>query len=160
MSIAPEYFINFYAKLPPPGVFALIRDDGAILARFPDLSQRLEKLCTGIDGDAEHQGANPSEGFVTGTSTFDGHTRLFAYRKMPRYNIYVVSGIESEVIIRDWLNTMSGSHLIFGLPATARDDRPRPRRAAPHAPRSDRACPIAAGSGAPRAAPNWPCSRR
>ena len=44
VSIAPEYFINFYAKLPPPGVFALIRDDGAILARYPDLSHRLEKL--------------------------------------------------------------------------------------------------------------------
>ncbi len=36
---------------------------------------------------------------------------------MPNYNIYVVSGIESEVVIRDWLNTMAG-HLIFGIPAT------------------------------------------
>ena len=27
------------------------------------------------------------------------------------------SGIESEVVIRDWLNTMSG-HLVFGIPAT------------------------------------------
>jgi len=60
----------------------------------------------------------PDEGFVTGTSNFDGHTRLFAYRKMPRYNIYVVSGIESDVVIRDWLKNM-GSHLVFGLPATA-----------------------------------------
>src|SRR5215207_2096628 len=34
VSIAPEYFTRFYSKLPPPGVFALIRDDGAILARF------------------------------------------------------------------------------------------------------------------------------
>jgi two-component system NtrC family sensor kinase len=116
VSIAPEYFINFYAKLPPPGVFALIRDDGAILARYPDLSERLEKLSpksTVMRSIREH----PDEGFVSGTSTFDGHTRLFAYRKMPGYNIYVVSGIESDVIIREWLANM-GSHLIFGLPAT------------------------------------------
>jgi len=116
VSIAPEYFINFYAQLPPPGVFALIRGDGAILARHPDLSQRLERLApdsTVMRSIKEH----PEEGFVSGTSAFDGHTRLFAYRKMPRYDIYVVSGVQSDVVIRDWLRHM-GSHLIFGLPAT------------------------------------------
>jgi two-component system NtrC family sensor kinase len=116
VSIAPEYFIRFYEKLPPPGVFALIRDDGAILARYPDLSQRLERLApdsTVMRSIKEH----PLEGSVTGTSPFDGQTRLFAYRKMPRYNIYVVSGIESDVVLRDWLKNMA-SHLIFGLPAT------------------------------------------
>lgn len=116
VSIAPEYFINFYEKLPPPGIFAIIRDDGAILARYPDLSTRLEKLSpdsTMMRSIAD----NPDEGFVAGTSTFDGHTRLFAYRKMPHYNIYVVSGIPSQVIIHDWFKSMAG-HLIFGLPAT------------------------------------------
>jgi two-component system NtrC family sensor kinase len=116
VSIAPEYFINFYAKLPPPGVFALIRDDGAILARYPDLSQRLDKLSPDSTVMRSIR-AHPDEGFITGTSSFDGHTRLFAYRKMPRYDIYVVSGIESDVVIREWLTNM-GSHLIFGLPAT------------------------------------------
>jgi two-component system NtrC family sensor kinase len=116
VSIAPEYFINFYTKLPPPGVFALIRDDGAILARYPDLSRRLERLSpdsTVMQAIAE----KPNEGAISGTSTFDGITRIFAYRKMPNYNIYVVSGIESDEVIRGWLNTM-GSHLIFGIPAT------------------------------------------
>jgi two-component system NtrC family sensor kinase len=116
VSIAPEYFINFYAKLPPPGVSALIRDDGAILARYPDLSQRLQRLApdsTVMRSIREH----PAEGFVTGASPFDGQTRLFAYRKMPRYNIYVVSAIDSDEILRDWLKNMA-SHLIFGFPAT------------------------------------------
>ncbi len=116
VSIAPEYFVNFYAKLPPPGVFALIRDDGAILARYPDLSQRLERLSpdsTVMRSIRQH----PDEGFVTGTSSFDGHSRLFAYRKMPRYNIYVVSGIESDIVIHEWLRNL-GSHLLFGIPAT------------------------------------------
>ena len=116
ISIAPEYFSNFYAKLPPPGVFALIRDDGAILARYPDISLQFGKLSpdsTVMRSIAEH----PGEGFVTGTSTFDGHSRLFAYRKMPHYNIYVVSGIPSEVVVHDWLKNMA-SHLVFGLPAT------------------------------------------
>ncbi len=52
ISIAPEYFSNFYAKLPPPGVFALIRDDGAILARYPDISIATRKAVAGLNGDA------------------------------------------------------------------------------------------------------------
>ena len=117
VSIAPEYFTNFYAKLPPPGVFALIRNDGAILARFPDITDRLTALSpnsTIMRAISEQ----PLEGSVSGTSPFDGHTRLFAYRKMPNYSIYVVSGIEHDVVVREWLWTMA-SHLIFGLPATA-----------------------------------------
>ncbi len=106
ISIAPEYFTNFYEKLPPPGVFALIRDDGAILCL---LSRHLVTACKTLarqHRDAQHcQQSN--EGFVTGTSTFDGHTRLFAYRKMPHYNIYVVSGIPSEIVIHDWLRNMT-----------------------------------------------------
>ena len=116
VSIAPEYFVNFYAKLPPPGVFALIRDDGAILARYPDISTQLDKLAP--DGAVMRSIAEqPEEGLVSGTSSLEGHSMLFAYRKMPHYNIYVVSGIPSEVIIQDWLKNMA-SHLIFGLPAT------------------------------------------
>jgi two-component system NtrC family sensor kinase len=116
VSIAPEYFTQFYSRLPPPGVFALIRDDGAILARHPDLSQSLDKLppdslvMKSIAGQ-------PDEGFVAGPSSFDGHARLYAYRKMPRYNIYVVSGIEGDVVLREWLRD-GLSHVIFALPAT------------------------------------------
>ena len=114
ISIAPEYFGNFYVKLPPPGLFALIRDDGAVLARYPSIRD------THLSPDSaimQSIAAKPEEGFVAGASPFDGHNRLFAFRKMPRHNIYVVSAIESEVIVREWLTNMA-SHLIFGLPAT------------------------------------------
>ena len=79
VSIAPEYFINFYAKLPPPGVFALIRDDGAILARYPDLSTRLEKLSPESHRDAEHRGHSPTRASPAAHRNFDGtdaHFRL------------------------------------------------------------------------------------
>ena len=73
-----------FRKLPPPGVFALIRDDGAILARFPDLSTRLEKLAP--DSTVMRSiAAQSTEGVASGTSSFDGLTRIFAYRKMPNY---------------------------------------------------------------------------
>jgi two-component system NtrC family sensor kinase len=116
VSIAPEYFVNFYAKLPPPGVYAMVRDDGAILARYPDVSDQIERLApdSTVMRAVKEQ---PEEGVVSGTSGFDGQGRLFAYRKMPGYNIYVVSGIPNEVIVGAWVKSL-GSHLIFGLPAT------------------------------------------
>ena len=36
VSIAPEYFSEFYSQLPPPGTAALLRADGAVLARYPE----------------------------------------------------------------------------------------------------------------------------
>ena len=36
VSIAPEYFSEFYSQLPPPGAATLLRADGAVLARYPD----------------------------------------------------------------------------------------------------------------------------
>jgi two-component system NtrC family sensor kinase len=36
VSIAPEYFSEFYSQLPPPGTAALLRSDGAVLARYPN----------------------------------------------------------------------------------------------------------------------------
>ena len=40
VSIAPEYFTEFYAQLPPPGTAALLRADGAVLARYPEYPER------------------------------------------------------------------------------------------------------------------------
>ena len=45
VSIAPEYFSEFYSKLPPPGTAALLRADGAVLARYPDSAERADAAC-------------------------------------------------------------------------------------------------------------------
>ena len=37
MSISPDYFRDFYATLTQPIVAALIRADGVVLARYPDV---------------------------------------------------------------------------------------------------------------------------
>jgi two-component system NtrC family sensor kinase len=116
VSIAPEYFTNFYAKLPPPGVFALIRNDGAILARFPDTSASKPKLAA-ASAVMRAIAAQPVEGTVADLPNLDLQAHIFTYRRMPDYDIYVVSGMENAVIVRSWLSYM-GSHLVFGLPAT------------------------------------------
>jgi len=62
--------------------------------------------------------AGGQTGFVTVTTAFDGLERIYAYRKLPRHDIYVVTGLSTQDVRLAWLDDMS-RHLIFGIPATA-----------------------------------------
>ncbi len=116
ISIAPEYFIEFYAKLPPPSVAFLLRQDGALLARYPDASSVVRhaspegRLMTAIR-------AQPDRGLVIANSPVDNQERIFSYRKLPRLPIYVFAATDVANIREEWLAAMS-EHLIFGIPAT------------------------------------------
>ena len=43
-----------------------------------------------------HRENSPTEASHRHVAPSTATTRIFAYRKMPHYNIYVVSGVESE----------------------------------------------------------------
>ena len=117
ISISPDYFISYYARLPSPGVFALYHADGAILARHPEPAPQFQRLPA--DGPFMNLMREGSErGFVTLTTVYDGKERMFAYRRLPRHPIYVVAGIAMSDIRAAWIEDMS-RHLIFGIPATA-----------------------------------------
>ncbi len=115
VSIAPEYFTEFYSKLPPPSVAALLRPDGAVLARYPEAS-----MIRQLPPDAPFLKAvreEPQSGVISAPSSVDGRQRIFAYQRLSKVPLYVTSGIDERAIVKDWLLTMS-RHLIFGIPAT------------------------------------------
>src|SRR3954452_6497737 len=115
-SILPEYFSGFYAKIGrEPGSYAsLIRDDGLILARYPpsDITALFP------NGELLKAIRANSEGSLLLTSKLDNVERKVAYRKVAGFPVFVVAGLETEAIRAQWFSQM-GSHLIFGLPATA-----------------------------------------
>jgi two-component system NtrC family sensor kinase len=118
VSIAPEYFSEFYSQLPPPGTATLLRADGAFLARYPNFpgaSPRLRSdapFLTAIK-------AEPQSGLTTARTQTDGRMRTFAYRQLATLpGLYVTVGVEHDAIIRAWMLAMA-AHLIFGVPATA-----------------------------------------
>jgi two-component system NtrC family sensor kinase len=116
VSIAPEYFSEFYSQLPPPGAAALLRADGAVLARYPDYPGAQTQLRPDAPFLTAIQ-TQPKTGFVTAPAAVDGTTRIFRYQQLEKLpGLYVVVGVERSAIIREWLLTM-GSHLIFGIPA-------------------------------------------
>jgi two-component system NtrC family sensor kinase len=117
-AIAPEYFAEYYATLSfrPSNFAALVREDGVILARHPDLGNRPARLApqTPI---FSHIAAAPQSGMLTAVSPFDAVERIVAYRRLPRHGVYVVTGVESRTVVADWMTAML-SHLLFGVPAT------------------------------------------
>jgi two-component system, NtrC family, sensor kinase len=117
ISISPGYFVDYYSGLPPPGIAALIRADGAVLARFPDPPRQVERLPEqGLFMRTVRE--RPDRGFVElPASSFDNQSRLYVYRKLPNLGVYVVTGVDKSAITELWMTGMA-KHLIFGIPAT------------------------------------------
>src|SRR5262245_42242422 len=115
ISVSPDYFRDYYETLTQPIVAALIRPDGVVLARYPELPQDTTRLTPGFTVQLERR---PEAGTLTGRSAIDGKERLYAFRKLPRVNLYVATGLDTAEITEGWMLGMA-RHLIFGLPATA-----------------------------------------
>ncbi|MEA3025718.1 MAG: hypothetical protein QOF91_1003 [Alphaproteobacteria bacterium] len=115
VSIAPEYFSDFYAQLPPPGTATLLREDGAILVRYP----ANEQVPSRLPADSPFfkvTRTQPQSGVVMTASALDGLTRIFMYQRLARLPVYVTVGVEKNAVLRAWALGMA-SHLIFGIPA-------------------------------------------
>ncbi|TWB16959.1 signal transduction histidine kinase [Nitrospirillum amazonense] len=101
LSLKPDYFIAFYRSLfsADPKTMMLVREDGAVLLREPapadgDLQQGFypELLKTPED---------PTGTFIL-TSSIDGVRRLYARRKVPNLPLYVLYGIDTASIAKEW----------------------------------------------------------
>jgi two-component system, NtrC family, sensor kinase len=116
-SVLPQYFANFYQRLgrDKGSFFALVRADGAVLARFPPVDGAIH-----IDRDSpigKKIAENPNAGLITLMSPADGIERRIGYEKLAEFPIYVSAGLATSAIRARWLETIS-QHLIFGIPAT------------------------------------------
>jgi two-component system NtrC family sensor kinase len=108
-SVLPDYFQGFYAKIADEAgdYAALIREDGAVLARLPAIDHN---IVVGSNSDLMRAiETKPAEGVFTNRSTFDGIERKIAYRKLPRFPVYVLSGLETRAIRAKWLAQMGQS---------------------------------------------------
>ena len=116
MSISPDYFRDYYATLTQPIVAALIRQDGVVLARYPEVPFPA-RLTRGNSFQSALDEGHES-GLLTVVSALDGKERIFGFRKLPRIPVYMTAGVDTADIKDAWIAGMS-RHLIFGLPATA-----------------------------------------
>jgi two-component system NtrC family sensor kinase len=94
----------------------VLRSDGAVLARSPadDL------IGTVLSGKSHFRQAitgEPKSGGYEDASELDGIERLFSYRQLGAYPVYVSVGLKRSAVIEGWAWLMAG-HLAIGLPAS------------------------------------------
>ena len=119
VGIKPEVFTSFYERLRSDsgGNFVLLKDDGSILARYPEAPAGVERMSP--QGGFMHiLATRPQGGIATSLHTVDGIDRRVGVRRLDVAGLYVSAGIELREIYLAWLSALS-VHLIFGLPATA-----------------------------------------
>ncbi|WP_407523853.1 ATP-binding protein [Methylobacterium oryzisoli] len=118
ISVEPAYFRDFYAQVRAGGLdtITLIRADGAILARAPEIQASGQRLPAG-SGFLTAVARAAEQGFYEAHSAIDGRERLYAYRKLTDYPVYVTAGLDRTTVLAEWRATMI-SHLYFGVPAT------------------------------------------
>ena len=118
VAVRPKYFEDFYNLVgqTPGSVYALVRDDGSILARYPSRINRSQRLsqASALRMAIEH---GVTHGTFTVDSEVDGVPRRIGFRKLAGYPVYALAGTSIVAINHEWLSTI-GTHLIFGLPAT------------------------------------------
>jgi two-component system NtrC family sensor kinase len=117
MSLLPSDFSRFYSQLVTSAglQFAMVRDDGVMLARFPPAAAevRLDER----SGFRRTIAANPAGGFYTTESEVDNVERRVGVRRIPGFRVYAVAAIDAAEIRNEWLGGMA-SYLIIGIPAT------------------------------------------
>ena len=118
IAISPAEFERFYADIGklPGSQFAMVREDGKFLARYPITTNRTAQL-NETSLFKRTITANPLGGNFISVSPVDGIERRIYTRKLGNRPIYVSAGMETRVIRSEWLSVMVG-RLAFGLPAT------------------------------------------
>jgi two-component system, NtrC family, sensor kinase len=109
-------FEDLYAQIGSSAgsYYAMIRDDGAYLARFPPANGE-------VFGDTQKRLAQtyaqgPGPELVTLASPVDQIERRIGRRKLSAFPIYLLVGIETGTILREWRSTMRSHLILVSLP--------------------------------------------
>ncbi|MFZ5783480.1 MAG: ATP-binding protein [Pseudomonadota bacterium] len=96
ITVMPGHFGEFYAKLARSHeIFTLLRADGAVLARWPELAANHD---AGAGPLTRAFARNPESGMLTAASRLDGVERRLGYRRVPGFPLYVAAGIATAAV--------------------------------------------------------------
>ncbi|QJE73257.1 PAS domain-containing protein [Aerophototrophica crusticola] len=109
VSLMPEYFSRFYGTIARASktTIMLVRDDGTVLARFPQLG-------SGADfGRVPELLAGPrAAGTLETDGPADGVRRLYAHVPLEKLPVQVVYGVAVDNMQAEWVRRMRGSLLL------------------------------------------------
>jgi diguanylate cyclase (GGDEF)-like protein/PAS domain S-box-containing protein len=113
-AIDSDYFYRFYKtfQLGPDGSISLLRNDGAVLIRWP-LSDRSTNL-SGTDLFSRHLKLS-SVGYYKIISPFDGIAKYFGYEETPHYPTIVTLAMSEDWLLADWRKTLRTDAIVAGV---------------------------------------------
>ena len=103
VALRRDYFSNFYQELvdaDPALTIGLYRRDISILVRYPAVAPNVKPGNKTPLARAFHE--NRRFGIVRMLTTVDGSEKLFAFRRVADYPLYVASGYKTSVIFQQW----------------------------------------------------------
>lgn len=119
VSLFPEYFNAFYRQLASrePGLtVALLRSDGAVLARWPKPPSLDTRLGSGSHLLAQ-MAAGATQGETVGGFAIDQVERLLSFRRVERLPLYVAATFSRADVLAGWYRQV-GMLGAFVLPLT------------------------------------------
>ncbi|MBV9481745.1 MAG: response regulator [Acidobacteria bacterium] len=110
-------FVGYYRTIVDLKDFLItvIRSDGAVLARSPGDNLVGAALST-KSHFRQAIAREPKSGSYDGASELDGIERLFSYRQLRDYPVYVSVALKRSAVVQGWAWLMA-DHLAIGLPA-------------------------------------------
>ncbi|MBR1270206.1 diguanylate cyclase [Bradyrhizobium sp. AUGA SZCCT0222] len=110
-AIDSDYFSGFYSafQLGPDGGISLLRNDGAVLSRWP-LSNRSADLSK-TDLFTKHLKLSPV-GYYKITSPFDGVVKYFGYEGTPQYPLIITVAMSEDWLLSAWSTALRTDALV------------------------------------------------
>jgi signal transduction histidine kinase/ActR/RegA family two-component response regulator len=104
VTLSPAYFAAFYQAVlqhPLDSAAALVRDDGALLVRAPEIAAR--PLALGpTNGLMRALASGAASGLFEGRSTVDGHVRLAGFKRLEGVPLVVSYSIDRSLFLQAW----------------------------------------------------------
>lgn len=119
VTLFESYFSDFWNRSVSGAdtVVALVRSDGKFLARTP----RIEPSALSVPTDTPLMriSRNAEQGTFRATSKTDGIDRLYAFRRLPRYDVILVYGASVQATLAPWRGGLWVYGALFGAAALA-----------------------------------------
>ncbi|BCJ90963.1 hybrid sensor histidine kinase/response regulator [Terrihabitans soli] len=117
ISVEPSYYHRFFSGFPQGNVFSLVREDGAVLARYPDPGIDAPARLPAGRGLLSEIAQSPDQGTYRAISSVDGVERIASYRRLPNSPLYITANFSLPEVRAAWRNDMM-SHILLAGPAT------------------------------------------
>jgi signal transduction histidine kinase/CheY-like chemotaxis protein len=115
IAVSPDYFIRFFKEAAPPLNHAalLLRADGVTLAREPKREGPPDPV---LDKPLqEHIASDPDGRPFFAVSPSDQRQRLYAYRHVGPYPLFVAFSVESGVLLQKWYRNLRIYGAVAGI---------------------------------------------